>query len=222
MMGRLPSLTHFAYWSHNEHCPVLGQVQRALASHRETLEVLSLSFSKHINDSGFPFTYPWDGDHRWEPPRRHDYVLDSFADITRLRGLTLDDHMIWRDADGYPASSYIDTRVARDLVDFFPPHLEFLFVYNSVGTTLPIDSLAVAISDGIRYNLRNVIWKEFKFDQFCMIDQGHTSAHGRPRMGVQKRVLDADMSEFIGSQLYAPFETWEDVEGHPAVTSYKA
>lgn len=206
LMRGLPALTHLAYWSNNQHCPSPKDVQQALEPQKGTLEMLSISLSKRLMDAG-KFNR-WE---QWVPPKTHEWVLDPFSEFPRLKSLTLDDHMIWRNSSGHPAGDHRDTRISRDLKTFLPPSLEFMFVFNSMGTELPVFPLAQSIKDGTRRDLRRVIWAEFDIEGFFIVDQVESQAEQWLQDKNWKRESDAVVSDVITNALHMPFVAWDSM-----------
>lgn len=168
----LPRLTHFSSWSTNEHSPPPREIQAALSPVQDTLEYLSIGYWKHFMAIGpaAEFTYPWGGNGLWQPPRSYDFVLDSLAGFTNLKGLILDDFMIWSDSSGCPTSNYHTNRRCRDHLDFLPDSIESVFIENSVGSPLPLQPLAVSLTKGRKKNLSRVIWFEDELAGPCFLD----------------------------------------------------
>lgn len=170
-MRNFPRLTHFSYWSVNEHCPPPREVLVVLLKHhRETLQSLSLSFSRPIND------LPW-GDEPWVPPSCDEFVIESFSGFTNLQSLTLDNNMIWAGANGFPVDSYNDRLLERDLTTFLPSSIETLFIENTVGAAPPLQSLAEAMASGMLKNLQLVVWSEDD-TPFCIMDRRRSGTEG--------------------------------------------
>jgi hypothetical protein len=165
LLSQTPQLTHFSYWSVNEHCPPPKEVVDALLElHGTTLQHLSLAFSRPIND------LPWTASELWAPPNCHDFVLDSLSEFANLRYLSLDDNMIWEGPGGWPIGSYSGLVPQRNLVSFLPAAIETLFIEDTFGPTPPLQSLAEAMASGLLENLKLVVWAEENLP-FCIMNR---------------------------------------------------
>ncbi|KAH6885296.1 hypothetical protein B0T10DRAFT_462351 [Thelonectria olida] len=93
VMRGLPNLTHFCYWSMNQHGPTPGEIRDALVDHRDTLQVLHLGLDR------FALTPKGRILPRYTP---YDYTIPTLSDFTQLRTLSLDLTMIYPCTDEKP------------------------------------------------------------------------------------------------------------------------
>lgn len=208
LMQGVPMLTHFAYWSVNMHGPRPREVQRALEPRGDTLECLSLSYSKPLIEYAGRTSPLFD----WPPPIQ-DWLLEPFTDFKKLTSLYLDDHMIWQHVDdGYPVVSKTPPTLFRNLVPFLPPALEGLYLFNSVGMELPIGHLAQSMVDETMPTLRKVFWSEPGFDSFVAMDWARRHSERWLEDKLWRREVDQDADEELVNGLRAPFISWQDIK----------
>lgn len=208
VMQGLPALTHFACWSVNMHGPTPLEVQRALESRKNTLECLSLSYSRPLMDCGFNA-----GPRFYRPPPIQGWMLDPFSDFPKLTSLHLDDHMIWHHVDGgFPAFSDMIAMEFRNLAPFLPPALEGLYIFNSVGMELPIEHLARSMADDTLPNLRKVFWSEFEITGFFAMDSAYSKSERWLLDREWRREVELAADVELEKALSMPFVAWQDIE----------